>query len=90
MADIDELMSQIPMDQLASQLGASEAETEQAVRQALPALLGGMNANAQDPGGAASLAKALGQHDDNLLEGGIDVSQVDTADGQKIVKNVFG
>ncbi|MGH9117110.1 MAG: DUF937 domain-containing protein [Acidimicrobiales bacterium] len=90
MADIDALVSQIPIDQLAGQLGVSEAETEQAVRQALPALLGGMNANAQDPAGAASLARALGQHDDNLLEGGIDFSQVDTDDGQKIVKNVFG
>jgi hypothetical protein len=89
-ADIDALVSQLPMDQLARRLGVSESEAEGAVRQALPALLGGMNANAQDPAGAASLATALGEHDDDLLEGGIDLDQVDTADGEKIVRNVFG
>jgi hypothetical protein len=89
-ADIDALVSQLPMDQLARQLGVSESEAEGAVRQALPALLGGMNANAQDPAGAASLASALGDHDNDLLEGGIDLDQVDTADGEKIVHNVFG
>jgi hypothetical protein len=90
MADIDSLVSQLPMDQLARQLGVSESEAEGAVRQALPALLGGLNANAQDPAGAASLANAVGEHDDDLLEGGIDLDQIDTGDGEKIVKNVFG
>jgi hypothetical protein len=88
--DINNLLSQIPMDQLAQQLGVDEQTAEQATRQALPALLGGMQANAQDPAGAVSLADALGQHDDNLLEGGVNVDQVDTADGDKIVGNVFG
>lgn len=87
---IDELLSQIPMSQLASQLGVGEAEAEQAVRTALPALLVGMEANAQDPAGAASLANALGQHDGSLLDGGIDLGQVDTEDGSKIVHNIFG
>jgi hypothetical protein len=88
--DINDLLSQIPMDQLARQLGVDEQTAEQATRQALPALLGGMQANAHDPAGAASLTKALGQHDDNLLEGGVDLDQVDTVDGDKIVGNVFG
>jgi Bacterial protein of unknown function (DUF937) len=46
----DEILSQIPLDQLAQQLGVDEATAEHAVRQAVPALLGGMEANAQDPG----------------------------------------
>jgi hypothetical protein len=87
---IDDLMSQIPIDQLARQLGVDEQTAEQATRQALPALLGGMEANAQDPAGAASLSGALGGHDDSLLDGGVDLGQVDTADGEKIVSNVFG
>jgi hypothetical protein len=90
MSNVDDLMSQIPIGQLASQLGVSEAEAQQAVQAALPALLSGMQANAQDPGGAASLQKAIGEHDGTLLEGGVDLSQVDTSDGEKIVKNVFG
>ena len=85
----DEILSQIPLDQLAQQLGVDEATAEQAVRQAVPALLGGMEANAQDPGGAASLEKALGQHAGSPFEG-LDLGQVDTADGEKIVGNIFG
>jgi hypothetical protein len=90
MTAIDDLLAQIPMSQLAGQLGVDEQTAEQATRQALPALLGGMEANAQDPAGAASLADALGQHDGSLVDGGVDVNQVNTADGQKIVGHVFG
>lgn len=90
MTVVDELLTQIPMSQVASQLGVDEQTAEQATRQALPALLSGMHANAQDPDGARSLSEAVGQHDNDLLNGGVDVSQVDTADGDKIVQHVFG
>jgi len=62
------------IDQLARQLGVDKKVAEQAARQALPALLGGMQANAQDPGGAASLAKAVDEHDSSLLDGGVSTS----------------
>ncbi|MCA1670761.1 MAG: DUF937 domain-containing protein [Actinobacteria bacterium] len=90
MATIDDLLAQIPMDQLARQLGVPPDEAEELTRQALPALLGGMEANAQEPGGETSLAEAIGQHDDDLLDGGVDLDRVDTDDGQKIVRHVFG
>ena len=90
MASIDEVLAAIPMDRLAAQLGVDRATAEQASRQALPALLGGMEANAQDPAGAASLGKAIGSHDAGLVEGGVDLDQVDADDGDKIVSNVFG
>jgi hypothetical protein len=90
MSAVDEILSEIPVDQLARQLGADEATTERAVRAALPALLGGMEANAQDPGGAASLAEAVGQHDPGLVEGGVNLHEVDTQDGARIVNHVFG
>lgn len=90
MAVVDELLTQIPIDQLASRLGVDEQTAEQATRQALPALLSGMHANAQSPQGAGSLAEAIGQHDNDLLTGGVDVNQVDTAEGDKIVQHVFG
>ena len=90
MTDINDLLSQIPMDQLARQLGVDEGTAERAARQALPALLGGMQANAQDPAGAASLSRAVGEHDPGLIDGGVDLDQVDTVDGDKIVSNVFG
>ena len=56
----------------------------------MPTLLAGMHNNAQAPDGAASLESALGQHQDGLIDGGVDVAQVDTADGEKIVNHVFG
>ena len=89
MDPVDEILSQIPIGDLAQQLGTDEASAEQAVRQAVPALLGGMEANAQDPGGAASLQAALGQHTANPFEG-LDLGSIDTADGEAIVGNIFG
>lgn len=90
MSAIDDLLSQIPLDQLASQLGTDPATAESAARKALPALLGGLQANAQDPGGAASLSEALGQHGSLLDGSGVNLDQVDPAEGEKIVGHIFG
>ena len=56
----------------------------------LPALLGGLEANAGDPGGAGSILQALGQHDDDLLTGGADLSAIDEQDGTAIARHIFG
>lgn len=85
----DEILAQIPIGDLAQQLGVDDATAEKAVRQAVPALLGGMQANAADPGGAASLEKALTQHSSNPLEG-LGIQGIDTNDGEAIVGNIFG
>ena len=90
MSATDEILADIPLTQLAAQLGVDEATAEAATRQAIPALLGGLQANAQDPAGAASLAGALGNHSSNLVDGGVNLDEVDTADGEKIVGNIFG
>lgn len=87
MSQLDSLMSQIPLDQLASALGVDRAQVEEATRSALPALVGGMQANASDPAGARSLAGALGDHASTAVPS---VEAVDTDDGQKIVRNIFG
>jgi len=88
MSEIDEILSQVPMDQVAAALGVDRSEAEEATRTAIPALLGGMQANAADPAGAASLTSAVTQHDGSAL--GADLDQIDTQDGQRIVQNVFG
>ncbi|WP_218599973.1 DUF937 domain-containing protein [Pseudonocardia oceani] len=90
MSPVDEILSQIPMGLLADRLGVDEKTAEQASRQALPALLGGIQANTDDPGGASSFASAVQQHDAGLVDGGVDLGQVDTAQGDKIVGHVFG
>ncbi|MBP1160572.1 hypothetical protein ABIC28_003702 [Rhodococcus sp. PvR044] len=91
MASLDDLLSQIPISQIAAKLGVDEETATAAVKTAIPTLVGGLEANAQDPAGAASLETALAQHSDPaLLTGGVDIDQVDEADGEKIVNNVFG
>lgn len=90
MSSIDEIMAQIPISSLASQLGVDDATAESAVRDALPALVGGMQANAADPAGAASLAGAVDSHSPKLIDGGVNLDEVDTDDGDKIVNHVFG
>lgn len=89
MAGLDDIISQIPIGDLAKKLGVDEATANQAVQKALPALLGGMRANAEQ-GGGQSLEKAVDKHSAALVDGGVDLDEVDTDDGSKIVKNVFG
>ena len=90
MSATEEILANIPLAQLAGQLGVDESTAEAATRQAIPALLGGLHANAQDPAGAASLAGALGNHSSALVDGGVNLDDVNTADGEKIVGNIFG
>ncbi|MCK8608393.1 DUF937 domain-containing protein [Agromyces sp. C10] len=90
MAAYDDIIANIPISDLSRRLGVDEATTRRAVDEALPALLGGMGANAQDPAGAASLERAVQQHPATLFEGGVNLDEVDEQDGDKIVHNVFG
>lgn len=90
MSALDEILGALPMDQLAAQVGAPEADVAQAAAAVLPALLGGLDANAQDPGGATSILDALGQHQGGLIDGGVDLGQVDLSDGQAIAGHIFG
>ncbi|MGW6728118.1 DUF937 domain-containing protein [Nocardia sp. NPDC055029] len=91
MTSFDDLLSQVPIAQIADQLGVDQATATNAVQAALPTLLGGLQANAAEPRGAASLLGALDNHG-GLVEGdgAVDLQQVDVADGEKIVDNVFG
>ncbi|WP_240689794.1 DUF937 domain-containing protein [Arthrobacter sp. PAMC25564] len=90
MTELHDILGQIPIDQIAGLLGADEGTARSAVEAAVPTLLAGMHNNAQAPDGAAALESALSQHQHGLIDGGVDVSQVDTADGERIVSHVFG
>lgn len=87
---VDDILSSLDIDQLAQYVGADPAAVEQAAAAALPALFGGLEANAQDPSGASSILSALGRHDPSLLDGGVDLGQVDTQDGEAIAQHIFG
>ncbi|MFE1594413.1 DUF937 domain-containing protein [Nocardia sp. NPDC058705] len=91
MTSFDDLLSQVPIAQIADQLGVDQATATTAVQAALPTLLGGLQANAAQPQGAASLLGALDNHGGLVEgEGAVDLGQVDVGDGEKIVDNVFG
>lgn len=85
----DQLLRSIPTDQIARALGEDPDRTREAVSAALPALVGGLTANAEKEEGARSLLSALGDHEDGLADNP-DVDAIDTTDGGKIVNHVFG
>ena len=90
MSALDDILGALPADQISQQVGASPDEVRTAAAAVLPALLGGLQANAGDPSGAGSILEALGQHDDDLLTGGADLSAIDEQDGTAIAGHIFG
>ncbi|MCW2756952.1 MAG: hypothetical protein JWO46_698 [Nocardioidaceae bacterium] len=94
MTSIDDIVASLPIDAIAQQVGARPADVQQAVQSAVPALVGGLHANAQDPAGADSLIDALGQHSGSLADAVAQdpaaVQGIDTAEGQKIAAHIFG
>lgn len=87
---VEDILGRLPIDQIATQLGESPEAVRSAATAAVPALLGGLHANAQDAGGEASLAAALTQHQNDLATAPIDASQVDQAEGEAITRHIFG
>lgn len=87
---VDEILAQIPADDLAAQLGTDPDTAMDAARKALPALLGGLSNEAQSGRGDALGAAVLADHDGSPLEQANPLAAVDTADGQKILAHMFG
>lgn len=56
------------LTQISRQIGADERSTQSAIEMALPVLLGGLTRNSAQPEGAASLDRALANHDGGLLD----------------------
>lgn len=91
MSAVNDILREIPIDQLAAQLGTDEQTAQEAVAQAVPLLISGMQNNAQDPDGEQSLASAIDEHATrSLFDGGVDLDQVDPNEGEKIVGHIFG
>ena len=88
---VDDLLRQLPIQQLAAQLGVDPVTAEQAARDGLPALLGGLSSNVSDHEGRNALAGALERdHDGSLLDHEDVLSQIDANDGDAIVGHIFG
>lgn len=90
-ANLQQLRASLPVDRIAAQIGVDPAVASNAIDALLPSLVGGLGANAQDPARAASLEHALADHREGpAVPGAIDPAAIDTADGARIVRNIFG
>ena len=91
MAGLDELLNQIPTQEIAAKLGADEGEVNSAVQQLVPLLVGGLQHNAEDPDTAAGIENdAAGHAASGLLDGGVTVDQVNQDQGADAIAKIFG
>lgn len=88
MGAVEDITSRIDIDQLAALLGTDPSTAQAATQAAIPALLGGLQANASTADGAASLAAALDAHADSPATGE-NLDQIDTEDGRRILAHVL-
>jgi hypothetical protein len=92
MPGLDDLFAEIPVQDIASKLGVDEGEVNTAIHTLVPALVGGLQHNVQaDDIDSSKLESAVTtQAASGLLDGGVNVDQVDEHEGNKIVANIFG
>ena len=92
MAGLDDLYAQIPVADIATKLGADQNEVDAAVRTLLPTLVGGLQHNVESNEiDSGQLESAVTVHGiSGLLDGGVNVNDVDENEGDKIVANIFG
>lgn len=88
MAGLDDILRMLPIDQIAAKLGVDPGTAAQAVQQGGGAILSGLQQNAATPAGASAIDAALARH--TGVGDRVDIDQVDTADGEKILGHVFG
>src|SRR5689334_20446588 len=92
MADLDELFNQIPTQEIAAKLGVDEGEVNSAVKTLVPALVGGIQHNvAADDIDSTKLESDVAQQGQSgLLDGGVNVDQVDSNQGERYSSRIFG
>jgi hypothetical protein len=92
MAGLDDLFAEIPVQDIASKIGADEGEVNNAIRTLVPALVGGLAENVQaNEIDSSELESAVAQQGaSGLLDGGVSVDQVDAKQGDQYVARIFG
>ena len=92
MAGLDELFAQIPVQDIASKIGADQDEVNNAIKTLVPALVGGLAQNVQSNDiDSSKLESAVQQQGaSGLLDGGVNVEQVDEKEGDNLVAHLFG
>ena len=89
MSGLEDLLSQIPTSDIAKKIGVDEAEVNTAVQLLVPVLVGGLHENAQDPEHASKIESAADSQA-GLLDGGVNIDQVDQNEGQQAIARIFG
>ncbi|MEV6095343.1 DUF937 domain-containing protein [Nocardia sp. NPDC051981] len=90
MTSFDDLLSNVPVAQIAERLGVDEATAKTAIDAAVPVLLGGFQAQAGNPEVGMNLEHEVAGQPHGLLDGGVDMNQVDISNGSQIVDQTFG
>jgi hypothetical protein len=85
---LDDILTQVPIDDIAEKLGVSRDEAKLAVEQGGAVLLGGLAKNAETDEGSAAIQNALKKHEG--AAGASKVDDIDQADGDKIVAHILG
>jgi hypothetical protein len=85
---LDDILKQVPIDDIAKQLGVSSDVAKTAVEQGGAVLLGGLAKNASTDEGSAAIQKALKKHEGT--GGAASIKDIDQADGDKIVTHILG
>lgn len=85
---LDDILKQVPIDDIAEKLGVSRDEAKVAVEQGGAVLLGGLAKNAETDEGSAAIQNALKKHVGGA--GASKVDDIDQADGDKIVSHILG
>ena len=75
---------------IAEKFNINKNDVSSVISNALPSLLGAMQKNASTEGGAAALAKALGDHAGNAGNIINNLKGADLIDGSKILGHIFG
>jgi hypothetical protein len=92
MAGLEDLYNQIPVADIASKLGADQGEVSQAIQTLVPTLLGSIQHNVvSNDIDSSKLESTIAETaSSDLLDGGVNVDQVDTSQGEAIVSRIFG
>ena len=92
MAGLDDLFAEIPVQDIASKLGADQGEVTNAIQTLVPSLLAGLaqNVQSEDIDSSELESAVVKQGASGLLDGGVSVDQVDESEGDQIVAKIFG
>ena len=92
MAGLDDLFNQIPVADIANKLGADQGEVTQAIQTLVPTLLGTLqeNVQAEDIDSVHLEKTVIAEGESDLLDGGVNVDQLDENQGNQLVASLFG